>query len=111
MPIYRFECEACKIEYEELTSYDDTNKYEKVLCPECGSGHKTKLFPTSFSFQFAQPVGTDRWNNSHDYRYKYEQPKVRSQREVAEKASNVGASPYSNINDLETDSNYDFSKI
>jgi putative FmdB family regulatory protein len=111
MPIYNFLCKKCNHEYEDLVPYDESGKYETVQCPECGSGEKDKLLPRSFNFNFAQPEGTDRWNNSHDYRYKSKAPGIRAEREKAEQASRSGPNPYQNINDLDKDSNYDFKKI
>lgn len=95
MPFYEFLCEKCEQKYEELTSYDESGKYAKVVCPHCGSKKKTKLV-SNCNFTFANPVGTDRWNSDssgHDYRFKYNQPRVRAEREAAEKASHMGI-PY-----------------
>jgi hypothetical protein len=53
--------------------------------------------PSSFSFNFANPEDTDRWNNTssgHDYRFKTNLPKVIQQRQEAEMASHMGAKPY-----------------
>ena len=105
MPIYLFQCknEECGQEYEELTSYDETEKYESVECPHCQSKAKEKLIARSFNFAFAQPEGTDRWNSDstgHDYRYKHKQPGVREQRQRATAASKMGASPYNPIDDV-----------
>lgn len=110
MPLYEFLCKKCNHQYEELVSYDETDKYETVQCPECGSGEKDKLV-SCCNFTFADPVGTDRWNNSHDYRFKHKLPSVKAEREKAQQASRVGPSPYQNINDLDKDANYDFKKI
>ncbi len=100
MPIYTFQCKKCEITYEELTSYDKLGKYKKVSCPECGSKSKKKALD-NFEFNFTDPVGTDRWQ-SHDYRYYYNAPNVRKQREAAEKASHVGPTPYNKIDDVNT---------
>lgn len=96
MPIYEFKCDDCDFVYEELTSY---NGIKKIECPNCGSKNKEKL-PSHFSFNFTNPVGTDRWNNSHDYRFHHNLPNVRAQREAAEKASHMGTDPYKEIDDI-----------
>lgn len=68
---YDFECKKCGNEYEEIVQkYDETGKYPDVKCPVCGSKRKVKLI-TGCSYQFANPIGTDRYNNSHDYRFKH----------------------------------------
>ena len=115
MPIYLFECNDCHRVYEELTKYDETGKYESVLCPKCGSKAKEKR-TTTCSFTFAQPEGTDRWNSDfsgHDYRYKTKQKDVRDQREMAEKKSHMGGTDeiYKQFDDLNKDKNWDFDKI
>lgn len=95
MPNYDFECKNCNEEYDALAPYDETGKYPNVECPHCGSKKKTKLI-SCCSFNFANPEGTDRWNNSqtgHDYRYKFKQPQVRKEREMAEAMSHMG-NPY-----------------
>jgi putative FmdB family regulatory protein len=98
MPMYDFECLKCEEAYEEFVAYDATGKYKGVKCPHCGSKRKTKLI-TACQFAFADPVGTDRWNNSHDYRFKHNIPRVKKEREMAEKLSHMGGNPYGNIDD------------
>ena len=100
MPIYSFRCEECNAEYEELVRYDETDEYADALCPECGSAKKEKLVTTQFAFSFKNPEGTDRYNNSHDYRYKHKAPGVAAEREAAEKASHMGTNPYNPIDDV-----------
>jgi putative FmdB family regulatory protein len=102
--LYEFECKKCKKEYEAHSSYDETGKYNSVKCPNCGSKRKNKLI-SKVNFNFGNPVGTDRWTSDdqgHDYRYKYNLPNVKKQREYAEKHSHVGAAPYENIDDVAT---------
>lgn len=102
MPNYRFECKKCSQEYYELCSgWDDTGKYPKVKCPKCGSKSKLQLM-TNCSFQFSDPVGTDRWNSEtsgHDYRFKHNIPNVQREREMAEAMSHMGSSPYGDTSD------------
>lgn len=96
MPNYTFCCTSCNKEYDEMAGYDKTNVYPTVFCPSCGSGGKEKV-ATACRFMFADPVGTDRWNSEtsgHDYRFKYQQPKIRAERQLAEKMSHMGATPY-----------------
>jgi putative FmdB family regulatory protein len=115
MPNYVFECKKCKKVYEELCSYDDTEKYEGVKCPDCGHGKKTKLI-TACYFKFAQPEGTDRWNSDstgHDYRYKSKQKQISDERAAAEAASHMGSGDeiYRPIDDLNKGDPFDFSKV
>jgi DNA-directed RNA polymerase subunit RPC12/RpoP len=96
MGTYRFECKKCKKEYYDMCPYDETGKYTKVKCPECGSKSKTQLI-TTCNFNFSNPVGTDRWTSDstgHDYRFKHNIPNVQKEREMAEALSHMGASPY-----------------
>ena len=96
IPLYNFICENCNKSYEALTSYDEANVYPTVTCPKCSSDQKKKI-PSTFAFNFSDPVGTDRWNSDsggHDYRYKQNIPKVQEEREHAAAASHMGADPY-----------------
>lgn len=96
MPIYAFECEKCKKNFDELASFDESGKYPSVVCPYCGSNEKEKL-ATCSNFNFSNPVGTDRWNNGstgHDYRFKHNIPKVQAERKRAETLSHMGHDPY-----------------
>lgn len=98
MPTYEFQCKNCKCVYDELTPYDETNKYPKVRCPDCGSKRKDKLL-SAVNFSFAQPEGTSRWisdSTGHDYRFKHKQKDVRAERAAAQAASKSD-SPYSQI--------------
>jgi len=96
MPIYKFDCKKCNNKYEELTSYDKSEQYVNVACPHCGSNEKEQLMTCS-NFNFSNPIGTDRWNNGstgHDYRFKHNVPKVKSERKMAEALSHMGSDPY-----------------
>lgn len=92
MPMYEFRCKKCDHIYQELTKHDPDGKYSTVKCPECGSKRKEMLVGGG-NFNFANPVGTDRWCNSHDYRFYHNLPNVRAQRAAAEAASK-GDNPY-----------------
>lgn len=108
MPIYEFTCSRCKLNYDTICSYDETGLYKKIKCPNCNSKKKTKLMSTC-AFNFSNPIGTDRWNsenNGHDYRFRHNLPQVLDQRRKAEEASHVGATPYNEINDLNSDSSW-----
>jgi hypothetical protein len=75
---------------------------KKAKCPKCKSKSKTKLI-TAPSFAFANPVGTDLYNSSHDYRHNHNMDRkggVRDQRKNAMEKSHVGPSPYRNIDDI-----------
>ena len=99
MPIYAFNCKSCNDSYEVLTQYDETGKYSKVKCPHCKSKKKQKLLST-FDFSFKNPVGTDRWSGSHDYRAKNKFPQAVAEREKAKKMSHMGQTPYTDIDDI-----------
>lgn len=101
MPRYDFECKKCKAKYDDFAPFDEKGKYPSVSCPECGSKRKTKLISLC-NFNFADPVGTDRYNNSHDYRFHHKLPSVLAERQAAEEAA-AGQAPYQNIDDLNTD--------
>ena len=97
MPTFSFRCKKCHHEYEEITSYDSTGKYKKIKCPECESKSKENLIGWTGGLTFGNPVGTDKWTsdgNGHDYRYKWNKPRIAAQRAFAEKNSHVGANPY-----------------
>lgn len=88
-----------------MTAFDATGKYKNVVCPECGSKQKEKRMSVP-SFNFANPEGTDRWNNGstgHDYRFKHNIPKVKQERAVAEALSHMGTDPYGGGDDIEMD--------
>lgn len=109
MPRYEFECQKCQHVYDiwSLMAEKEEN-VKKGKCPKCKSKKKTEHIGCP-NFNFGNPVGSDRWNNSHDYRYKYEMEKpggVREQRKAAEEQSHVGATPYRDINDLSNDKNW-----
>ena len=99
-----FECKKCHEKYEELTKYDPTNKYKSIKCPKCGSKRKTPLVSVC-NWNFTNPVGTDRWNNSHDYRFKTKLPQAKAERANAAKAAKAktgftSKTPYSKIDDI-----------
>ena len=106
MPIYIFECcnKKCGVVYEKLTSHDESGKYSGIKCPECGSKRKKQQMH-NFSFSFGNPVGTDKWNGSHDYRFKHTLPKAKEERSNAEKFAKQktgfnSKTPYRRIDDI-----------
>lgn len=60
MPIYEFKCKKCEIKYDLLCSYDESGKYPKVKCPECGSKKKDKMVSIFNSSCGGNPKGTKR---------------------------------------------------
>lgn len=102
MPFYDFKCKKCDFEYEARSAIDPSGKYKNVKCPECKSSKKQQIIK-GCSFNFTNPIGTDRWTSEeggHQYRYDYNKPFVRKQREQAEKNSHMGSTPYENIDDV-----------
>ena len=105
---YDFECKKCKTVYEAMTVFDKTGKYPGIVCSKCGSKSKTKLI-SACSFNFSNPVGTDRYDSAssgHDYRFKHKLPSVIAQRQAAEEAAAGITEPYNPINDLNHDSSW-----
>ena len=102
MPLYEFSCTDCGEQYEELARYDEKGVYEGVQCPQCGSAKKERLM-SAVSYNFSNPVGTDRWNSEssgHDYRFHHNLPNVIEERKRAEEASTMGRNPYPKIDDV-----------
>lgn len=96
MPIYEFECNECHEAFDDLVPMSKCEKCPDTECPKCHSKNWTKLVSCP-SFNFTNPEGTDRWNNSstgHDYRFKHNIPKVKKEREMAENMSHMGSDPY-----------------
>ena len=48
MPLYEFECEACKTRFDRIQKYTDPNP---EVCPTCGKGPIRKM-PSSPAIQF-----------------------------------------------------------
>ena len=48
MPLYEFECEACKTRFDRIQKYIDPNP---EVCPNCGKGPIRKM-PSSPAIQF-----------------------------------------------------------
>lgn len=103
MPFYPLECKKCGHKYDIMSSMSEREQnVKKAKCPECKSKSKLQLI-ANCNFMFSNPVGTDRHNNSHDYRFHWEMDReggVREQRQVAEESSHVGPSPYNDIDDV-----------
>ena len=98
MPLYEFRCNKCKHEYEELaTAWHENGEYPEISCPKCNSVEKHKLNSAP-----AQPVNKE----SHDYKFKEMQPKLRDQRAAIEATSHVGPQPYTSIDDISSGNNF-----
>lgn len=96
MPIYEFHCENCQNNFEDLVAINKIDTCPDTECPKCHSKKWEKLISCP-SFNFSNPEGTDRWNNSstgHDYRFKHNIPKVKKERKNAEQNSHMGSDPY-----------------
>ena len=48
MPLYEFECEACRTRFDRIQKYTDPNP---EVCPACGKG-PTRKMPSSPAIQF-----------------------------------------------------------
>ena len=111
MPFYGFICKKCGHEYEIMSSFKKKEENtKKESCPECGSKSKKEKIAVP-NFIFTNPVGTSKFEKSHDYRYKWNNERpggVRDQRANAEKNSHMGSNPYNDLvsQDIEKDSNY-----
>jgi len=109
MPNYDFRCKKCSETYSDFSKYDPTEKYKDIKCPNCNSNKKELLLGAP-SYKFNQPVGTDRWTSDstgHDYRYKSVLPRIKKEREMAEKASHMGPTPYKEIDDISSGKHFD----
>lgn len=94
MPFYDFECKGCKHRYEAFAK--KAGKYTGIQCPECKSKKKTHLLSVP-GYAFTNPIGTDRWTSDrggHGYRFDFNKPAVKAQREIATQMSHMGADPY-----------------
>lgn len=106
--IVEFRCKKCNNVYEMVVGTSDvpidaTGKYSKINCPQCFSKKKEKLISLPARAVFVNPVGTDLWEASHDYRAKHEIEKpggARDQRKMAEEFSHMGPNPYNEIDDI-----------
>lgn len=105
MPMYEFECKRCEYVYAHLFSTFEKSKekkeLKKVKCPECNSASKKRVL-SSPSFAFSQPEDTDRFKNSHDYRFYHNHEKeggTRDQRKMAEAMSHMGPDPYNDTSE------------
>ncbi len=100
MPTYRFKCLKCSIAYEELTSYDATEKYKDVKCPQCKSKRKERTFDYDVGVAFGNPKESSKWDN-FSYRAGFNMEKAKGDRREAAKKSHMGTDPYnhSRLND------------
>jgi len=98
IPFYKFKCKKCGEVYEDLCSWDDTDKYPKVKCPECKSRRKEKLVNCDFAVVFTNPRGTSK-EDSSTYAGGYNMELAKESRRVAEAKSHVGPNPYTGVKD------------
>jgi hypothetical protein len=85
--------------------------YPDVICPNCKSSKKEKLVSCPIAEAiFLQPEGTRKWTDAqygHDYRFKSMQPKVKKEREEAERRSHMGKNVYVNHDDISSGKHFD----
>lgn len=97
MPFYELECKKCGHDYDIMSTMSAREEnIKKAKCPDCGSKSKISLVSAT-NFAFSNPEGTDKFNNSHDYRFKHKMEKpggVKEQRKMAEAVSKMGTDPY-----------------
>lgn len=93
MPTYKFTCKKCSAVYEELTSYDKTEKYKDVKCPQCNSKRKERNYSYGVAITFGNPKESSKWD-SFSYRAGYNMEKAKGERREAAKRSHMGADPY-----------------
>ena len=93
MPIYRFECLKCSRTYEELTDYDETDKYKDVKCPQCKSKKKKRTFDYDIAVAFTNPKESSKWDN-FSYRAGHNMENAKATRRAAESKSHMGTNPY-----------------
>ncbi len=104
MPSYVFTCLKCKNGYETLTSFDPKGKYDDVSCPHCNSKRKRQEV-TAANIKFTNPKDTSKFDN-FSYRAGYNMEQAQNLRRDAEKASHMGKTPYSGIDDITSGENF-----
>jgi putative FmdB family regulatory protein len=104
LTLYDFHCNKCGCNYEELAQWDENGEYPGVICPNCGSDKKEKIFSAPVAEAiFLQPEGTRKWTDhqyGHDYRFKHMQPRIKKEREEAERKSHMGKNVYIHHDDI-----------
>lgn len=95
MPIYKFKCLKCSETYEELTEYDETDKYKEVKCPQCQSKRKKRAFNYDVAITFTNPKESSKWDN-FSYRAGHNMENAKAERRAAESKSHMGTNPYKN---------------
>ena len=93
MPLYRFKCLKCSCPYDELTDYDETEKYKGVKCPQCKSKRKRRTFNYDIAVTFTNPKESDKWG-SFTYRAGQNMEDAKACRRDAEAKSHMGTNPY-----------------
>lgn len=96
IPVYNFKCLKCACSYTELTSWDETEKYKGVKCPNCKSKKKKRTFDYDISCAFTNPKESSKWDN-FSYRAGYNMETAQSDRRKAASKSHMGTNPYPNF--------------
>ena len=94
MPTYCFNCPKCKLNFDELCSWDAR---KKVKCPKCNSKPE-QLMTVPGAIMFTNPKGTSKEDN-FDYVAKTNYEHAQAQRRAAEEANQHGFG-YNEINDM-----------
>lgn len=96
MPLYTFNCLKCNKNYDEITEWDETEKYKGVKCPHCKSKKKKRTFDYDVGCAFGNPKESSKWDN-FSYRAGYNMETARSDRRKAASKSHMGTDPYPNM--------------
>lgn len=103
MPHYEFQCKKCDIVYDDIVSYDETEKYPSVICPECGADDKIRLMSATAPPVFSNPRGTSK-EESFSYKAGYNMEQAKDLRRRAEAATDTKM-PYRTIDDITSGKN------
>lgn len=95
MPTYCFFCPECKINFDDLCSWEER---EKVTCPKCKQIPK-QLMTVPRAIMFTNPKGTSKEDN-FDYVAQTNHANAQSLRRAAEEA-NKHNHGYEEINDMQ----------
>lgn len=93
MPNFKFACKKCSKVYFDITSFDKSNKYPDVKCPECGSDKKEKMATGCSAIVFKNPRGTSK-ADQFTYVAGWNMENAKEERRNAEEASHMGNNPY-----------------
>lgn len=105
--LYEFKCKKCQINYDILCDHDPTGKYKGIVCPECNSKKKERIF-SSPTVVFKEPRNTSKWD-SFSYRAGKTMEEAKETRRNAEAKTHMGVDPYDSasvMKDLNNDKLY-----